>query len=230
MDDTKYWKWDLVPLIPTSLAELKQSLNAGKDIPVGTEIPDKFNGVDSPWIVGTNTTVTLVDGTQKRAVGLFRKYVYAANTGAARVQGSFIYNTTPLYTYFKNTYYNMCSDEAKAMMANVKIYQYNNISNDTCDAIVFPLSIEQCGAINTFGQYNKPIADTKWEYFNDHTAGAKISDSDVNYAEYWLRNATGGDYNYSWDGSTYVFGNGLERAGSYSTRSGIRAACYVVAD
>lgn len=116
----------LPPGVPTSLAELKEMVNKGREIVVGTEIPDDYAGQSNPLIVAQN-----LNSSNNEAYGgaegviLVRKYVEPTS----QVFGSSVeYSTSTIKNFLDTTYLNNCSDTLKSIIADISVQYYNGSS------------------------------------------------------------------------------------------------------
>lgn len=121
---------DSIPTAPeglaTTLYALRAQLKAGtaiKESPVGTEIPDTWNGISNPLIVGHYSTIQTADGQLKPCVGLLRKFVDPTDNIFG---GSANYPNSDIYNYLQTTYLNLCSGDVKNNIASVKIPYLQN--------------------------------------------------------------------------------------------------------
>lgn len=108
-----------------SLAGLKQALNAGNTsaFPVGTELPDTWNGEDNPIIVGHYTTIN-----GKRAVGLLRKWADSKYQVFNEPSAGPIYPGSTVLAYLNGEYLDKCSDALKSVITEVSV-KWNNGSS-----------------------------------------------------------------------------------------------------
>lgn len=177
--------WD--PDNPT-LDGFKKAIDDGEEVPIGTEIPDTWDGQSNPLIVGTYQVVSTPDGQKYRAVGLLRKYVEPT----AQTFGSSVdYSSSDILSYLNGDYLDKCSDDLKRIISEVSV-PYNNGSAISLVNGTWHLF----SGVELFGTYTSGEGSV-WEYWaqqtglasaNDDTNGGRIRYTRQNAANwYWLR-------------------------------------------
>lgn len=208
---TKYSRYDLgvlpvcvitapeplpVPETPNSLENLRGLLNEGKEIKLGSEIEDTYNGVSNPLIVVAQREVETSDGNKVQGVYLQRKFI----TDYHQIWGSTAadYGSSPINTFLNDTYMSRCSAELQNMISSIKVPVVINTGPTTVDAKWFLPSIEEVYGDPTVAY--APGAGTEGAFFpywkektglstpsnanNDGRAVELINDSVANW---WLR-------------------------------------------
>lgn len=106
------------PAVPTSLAELKKAVRQGREIVVGTEIPDTWNGNSNPLIVAQNLNSTNnSDYGGAEGVILIRKYAEPTS----QTFGNIDYPASTIKFYLDGTYLNNCSDDLKGIISEIAV-------------------------------------------------------------------------------------------------------------
>lgn len=191
------------PENPT-LEGLKSALNAGvlDNVEIGTEIPDKWNGVDSPLIVGTKQAIMDANGVRHLAIGLTRKFIDTSSIYGANTNDGRSYKTSTILSYLNNDYLDKCSDELKGVVADVTVSWYSNMSSThgTATGKVHLLSnVEVYGT----GSNGEGYAWELWKNRANITApnnsannGRIVYNSSGVAQQWWLRTmfSTTGDY------------------------------------
>lgn len=116
------------PAVPKSLEELKQMVNRGREIVVGTEIPDVYDGHSNPLIVAQNlnpTNNSAYDGVE--GVILVRKYTEAYGQ-QFNPSTSTNYITSAIKSFLDNEYLNRCNETLRNIISQINIPYYNGSS------------------------------------------------------------------------------------------------------
>lgn len=197
------------PANPT-LAGLKAALDAGDyaAFPVGTEIPDTWNGESNPLIVGTYREVEGADNQTHMAVGLLRKYlnptdyVWDANTTNP------MYATSEIYTYLNGEYLRQCSAELQSLIGEVNVL-WENVYETGLPLISVTGKWHLFSNPDVFGPTDEEEAEAiiPWEYWKNVTglseenprpnAGRVKTDAQGTPHTWWLRSV-------SWPGPPHV--------------------------
>lgn len=219
-----------IPDTPSSISDIKLMLNAGKDLPIGTEIPDTWGGHSNPLIVGHNTTIG-----GKKAVGLLRKYAEGYGTVFNTTASNVNYVGSSIYNYLQGDYLNSCSNELKAIISETSVPYYNGSSMQQVSGKWFLFSAyEVC---NQGKQGTQGYEGEMWEYWKNKTGlsnpdttgnnSGRIVNNTSNQAQiWWLRSR------YSANSVCIVFTAGAISASEASneTTMSVLPACYVIAD
>lgn len=173
------------PAIPNTLDELKQALNEGKDIEIGTEIEDTWDGESNPLIVGTNTTIN-----GAKAVGLLRKYAIKGVT--FNTSNNISYINSNIHKYLQGDYLENCSDELKAIISEASVPYYNGSSNVGVQGKWFLFSEAE-----VLANLAKITEGSAWDYWKEKTglsspnsnsnAGRVVTNNSGAAQRYWLR-------------------------------------------
>lgn len=216
-----------------TLAGLKRALNAGnaaEKYPIGTEIPDTWNGNDNPLIVAHYTNIELSDGTTKPGAYLVRKYVdptYQAFGSNAN------YSSSTVKSYLDNAYFAACSDEAKETVSEIQVPCYNGSTIAPFPSKFFLMSATNVLAVLIGGE-GEP-----WDYWKQKTGlsgNGMIGYSASANTGRVVKNRNGVSQ-YAWLRSrydsthAYLIQNGGDAGwDSTSNGRGVLPACAVVAD
>lgn len=231
-DTTLVGVWDCTAIDPGNpkISDLKWVLDLDDPasvLPIGTEIPDTWNNVSNPLIIGTYTTVNDPEGRPHKAVGLLRKYTmpiayYFNSSGTSYYDGSMVYN------YLQGEYVNLCSDELKPLIGEVQVPWWNG-------SAIVPVngkwhlfsSTEVMGA-------NTNIEGQAWEYWKnvtgltvptDETTPGRIGRDSSNAPRgWWLRSM------YSNNQAYFVSNIGAIGRSGLSVNYGMLPFCYIFAD
>lgn len=139
------------PVEPKSLAELKQALQDGETIKVGTEIPDEWGGQSNPLIVAQQ-----LDSSNNYSYGgaegviLIRKYVdttWQFNT----TQTVKYYSDSEIQTFLNGQYLDSCSDALKGAISDINIPWFNGSSTTSVLSKWFPMSAYEVCGVTTYG-------------------------------------------------------------------------------
>lgn len=205
-----------------TLEGLKAALDAGDydAFPVGTEIPDTYNGHDSPLIVAqyldssNNESYGYIDG-----AFLVRKYVEPTSKVFAST-GSSDYPTSTIKNFLDTEYYNNCSEELKGLITQFDLpYQYTTVPSKW-----FLMSDVEVNAAT----WNHP-AFAYWKQMTNlatpsvnANAGRKVESVGTGQVvSWWLRSASGTNKVYN------VSTNGSVAAINASSTSGVLPACFI---
>lgn len=219
---------------PTSLSDIKLMLNAGKEIPIGTEIPDTWNGEDAPLIVTQNQMINLANGTTKKGIFLQRKYVtddlVSWRTGVGTLTAE--YDLSTINQYFQTTYLDKCSDQLKPLLAETKVPYDRYYAADnhwfTVNAKWSTISINQ-----NYGNSNSS-EDPSWQYYTAAMGSATHSASPARIvttkggvkANYWTRNQAGNNTAKAF----YIDGTGALQSANLTDAANLLPVCAIVAD
>lgn len=217
------------PSNPT-LEGIKNALLAGdyEAFPIGTEIPDTWNGNNNPLIVGTYTTIQCTDGESRKAVGLVRKWIEPT---VQRWGNNNNYATSSILNYLNNTYLTYCSETLKSIIREVYVKWSNGTS-----VIDVAGKWHLFSGIELYGTYNAGEG-TVWEYWkkstglsspnNNSNSGRSRQGRDGKNYVWWTRSRNGASNinNVVLDG--YV---GVLDSGRYDDSLGVLPHCYIVAD
>lgn len=217
-DTTLKAQWYCPPWDPSNptLEGIKWALDNDIDVPVGTEIPDVFNGEDSPLVVAQYLNENN-NSEYGGAVGviLVRKYVTPATS--TRFANSYVsYNESLLKTYLDNTYPTLCSAELNSIVSPLTVPCYNGTAIVGLECTYFPPSSMEMG----YNEYQSTIEDTSlfFDYWKEKT-GLTEPDSNSNSGRttYTLQ----GSLEYSWVRSTHRISHQQNRIyPEYVTSSG----------
>lgn len=155
------------PAKPT-LEGLKEAVDNDVDVPIGTEIPDIWNGANNPLIVAQKLDSSN-NSSYGGAVGyiLVRKFAEKTNQPFAN-SGSTAYNGSNIQSFLNNAYLNNCSDTLKGMISEITIPQYNGSSmTQIADQKWFLMS-----ATELYGQ-GKGTEGFAWDYWKQKTGSPK---------------------------------------------------------
>lgn len=203
--------------------------NPAEYLPIGTEIPDTWNGQSNPLIIGTYKTIN-----NKKAAGLVRKYVEPTS----RAFGSNVnYQTSTILTYLNSTYLNACSEELKAVISETAAQWYNGTS-----IIEVPGKWHLLSGIEVYGTKNTGEG-VAWEYWKNKigtsnpadspmgNTGRSVADRNGNASYWWLRSQYSSSYVCIVNPDGYI--NRFRDPNSYSEpskTSGVLPQCYIIAD
>lgn len=214
------------PAAPTTIEELVEALNQDRDIVIGTEIKDTWNGGNNPLIVGTNTTIN-----GKRAVGLVRKYLDGRNI----LWNSETYAGSNVLKWLNTTYLNACSDIVKQVVAesSVLVNEAGTLTSVSGKWHIFS-GVEVGGTYNAgeghfWEYYQEKLGTTTPNDAMNEARGATFRGGGYGSILYWLRS----NYNNSTSQRRLVsnqYGQ-FSYATSVNAGSGfdVLAHCYVTA-
>lgn len=219
------------PAVPTSLAELKKMVRAGREIVIGTEIPDMYAGNSNPLIVAHN----LNDGNNgsyggAKGVLLVRKYVEPTfqefNSSSSNVN----YDSSTILTFLNNEYLEKCSEELRSIISEVGIPYYNGSTIAYINGKWHLMSgIEVCGTNNSGeGQM--------WDIWKERTglvsanngtnSGRIGKDRNGNTQYWWLRSRGSSSYICG----VYINGSISTNDLGPSRSNGVLPACFIGKD
>ncbi len=219
---------DFAPQI--SFAALKQALINGTAptvFPIGTEIPDIYDGVQNPQIVGTYQTL-VVNNKEVAACGLVRKNF----VGAQRAWGQAgFYQDSSIFGWLNGQYLAACSADLKANVSEVGVPTYKTNQIVSVSGTMHLLS-----GIEVGGTYNLGEGQF-WELWQQRTGlsspnvavntGRKISEVGTLVVQpWWLRSQgpiSGQIYNVTDEGAVIVGYN--DRVGIY-----VLPICWILAE
>lgn len=234
----------LPPGVPTTLEELKQMVNRGREIAVGTEIEDTYNGQSNPWIVVANLNDSNVykkaDDSNFTGAILQRKFI----TNVGQVWNNYgsnqIYRTSAINTYLNNTYLNNCSTQIKEIIDTVKIPSKTTTSLEYVQAKISLPSVEEVyGDASQFGGAGQNQEGQYFEYWKNKTklsnpsntanTGRVATLTTGTAQNWWLRSAY---FSTGTTGVWYVATNSgaLLNAAFYETNIGILPICFIGKD
>lgn len=119
------------PAVPTSLAELREMVNRGREIAIGTEIPDTYNGDSNPLIVVQN-----LNGSNNSAydgvigVVLQRKFITDVGQIWNSIGSDNNYATSTINTFLNSTYLDRCSSELQNILTEIEVPVVTRASGD----------------------------------------------------------------------------------------------------
>lgn len=222
-----------VPDVPSSLSDIKLMLNAGKTIPVGTEIPDTINGTSNPWIVCQNGNAY---GATKTGVFLCRKWGYPNSEQVAwSSSGGEDYGASTIHQWLQNTYPSQCSSEINSLVTTINIpYTYMN-AIQTVNAKYFLMSIKEMCGINESDSTTSP-----WQYWISKTGSTGTMDANNGrktyaMADHSFNSSTWTRDRYGWLGVAHFAQDGKQSTG-YATKYGYGnfvtylPACFIAKD
>lgn len=174
--------WD--PSNPT-LDGLQDALDKGEDVLINTEIPDTWNGVSNPLVVGINTIIEK-GGQRYKAIGLVRKYA----DPTTQVFGSTNdYSASPILSYLNNDYLSKCSEALKNIISEVEVGSYNGSTIQKVSGKVHLFSGIEVGGTAQAGE------GEFWPYWKQKT-GLSAADNTANSGR--IVNSTSGAPQYWW--------------------------------
>ena len=160
------------PNNPT-LSNLKLAIATGSPeeyYPIGTEIPDKWNGQDNPLIVAHYTDITLSDGTVKPGAYLVRKYCVAGG----KFGNNSIYGGSSIQNYLEQTYLQSCTAATQSAVATIKIKQFHE--SYTAKGF-FPMSRTEMYGVSDQYTGDSTSYGVPWEYWKNQTGFSSPSNS-----------------------------------------------------
>lgn len=167
------------PAVPKSLEELKKMVNRGREIAIGTEIPDTYGGNSNPLIVAQNLNSTnnaSYGGTE--GVILIRRYCDPVALKFNATNDKPVYIDSNIQTYLNSTYWNNTSDTLKQLITPITVPYYDGTNMTSIqDQKWFLMGCyEVCGQNNYGTQANEGIM---WDYWKKQT-GLSSPNSDAN--------------------------------------------------
>lgn len=207
------------PNNPT-LEGLKAAIDAGDyaAFPVGTEIPDTYDGNSNPLIVAQ-----YLDSTNNSAYGgaegviLVRKYVEPTSQ---QFGSSVDYATSVVRTFLDTTYLNSCSDELKSVISELRITTYRTLINSKW----FLMSGVEMGGAYSHGE------GFFWDYWKQKT-GLSSPNANANVGRV-LTDRVGTSHSV-WSRSKYMFNvyyvqtSGSFGSDNYTKLFGVLPACFI---
>lgn len=232
-----------VPEVVTTVEDVKACVEAGVEVPVGTEIEDTYGGVSNPLIVmqNLNSSNNSVYGGAEGVI-LMRKYAtdYGVQFNSSATASN--YANSNIYTYLQNTYLSKCSDNLKAMLSNISVPCYNTSRQmvQVTGKWFLPSAYELCSeGANGAAGYEGII----WQYWKDATGFSapmpmytennayKITNTSNTPQLAWSRSNYGTSAIVAVDGS---YGWLLTGIGGYLTANGtgisMAPACFIGKD
>lgn len=211
------------------IVEFKKALDNGtaeQDYPVGTEIPDKWDGEDNPLIVAQ-----YLDDSNNSEYGgarggvLIRKY---ATTETYAFSDQYAdYQTSPIRSYLDTEYLDKTSDELKPFISEISIpvVDYYKVHGQV-DSKWFLMSSTEVCAVESLS------TGIIWDYWKKQTgwtsgsnapnAGRIVYDRNGAAQFYWLRSCYSASNEYAMDKTGYV--------GGYNARNysfSLLPACFI---
>lgn len=220
-----------------TLAALKLALatnDPSSYYPIGTEIPDTWDGNDNPLIVAQYTSIRLSDGSQKPGAYLVRKF--ASETAMAWGTAGYSASNS-LIAYLAGTYLNRCSQEVKDNIAEIDVWYANRFSGaDSGQYVSSKFFCMSCTEVLINPAVSTQVEGEPWDYWKQKTGLSSASDShntgriaktaSGSSAQYWLRTNFNSSYQYvvnAQGGMGYT-------APSVNIGINLLPACAVVAD
>lgn len=233
------WKDPSTPPIdpenPT-FASVKAAIATGHPedyYPIGTEIPDTYDGEDNPLIVAHYTDIPLNDEVKKPGAYLVRKYTMnpGMNFGDASHD---LYSTSFVRSFLDTDYYDACSTLAKQYVSAIICpwYDGSKITNISCK--FFLMSGIEVGGTRNEGE------GVFWDYWKNRTglaapsnnanAGRVLHDSNgvvaTSFTRSW-RDRYSSSLPHRVD---YIFEDGYIGVVGPDNEASILVACAIVAD
>lgn len=201
--------------------------NPAKYYPIGTEIPDTYNGNDNPLIVAQ-----YLDSTNNSAYGgaegviLVRKYVEPVSVQWSSSKYDSLYANSGIASYLATTYLDNCSDEIKDLLSDITIQCYYN-ANKTVKWFL----MSHTEIMSSLGNGTQGIA---WDLWKQRTglsspsfsqnSGRVIKNLSDTAVVWWLRSYSSGVICTAANGaSTYV-------EDPRNPIAGVLPACFVSKD
>lgn len=220
-----------------SLSDFKSMLDAGLGeiyYPVGTEIPDTWNGNSNPLIV--TQYFTTANSKYGGAIGtiLIRKYVepvsqqYSSNNSYG-----YIYTSSDILSYLSGDYYNKCSSVLKTLISPIKfqVSSGGGSPNLIPNAQYFFL-MSACEMGNQGYWGSQSYEGVMWDYWikktgfsqpNANSSTARIAtDRNGTAQPYWIRTSATSDL-----GAGYVRANSGITWQKPTNTAGVRPACFI---
>lgn len=223
------------PAVPKSLEELKQMVNRGREIVVGTEIPDTYGGQSNPLIVAQNlnsTNNSSYGGVE--GVILVRKYVEPTSQVFSTSSSGVNYSNSSIKTFLNGTYLNNCSDTLKNLISNISVPYYNGTSVTTVSDKWFLMSdYEVCSNRSNYSA-NYPEG-VMLQYWKDQTG---LSSPSLNTTSGRIAKSRAGSATAFWLRSRFdsssvcyiTFLGGGATANPTLTGTGVLPACFIGKD
>lgn len=159
------------PVSPKSLEQLKRLIDQGREIAVGAEIPDTWNGNDNPLIVAQNLNPTN-NSSYSGAVGviLIRKYVDPISQRFSPIGSSGVdYTTSMVRDYLDNDYLSSCSDDLRGMLSNINVPYYNGSAVTQLSSKWFLMSDYEVCSNRSAAATGSNVEGIMWQYWKDQT-------------------------------------------------------------
>lgn len=195
----------------------------------GIEIPDTYDGNNSPLIVaqvldGSPSAYKDASGKDAKGVVLIRKFVEpTSQTFGSSVR----YNESAVFDMLNGTYYNNCSEMLRSAISDISVPYYDGSSINTVTGLWHIPSGIEVGATYNDGE------GVFWELFKQITGLSSASNSSVrgrifnNRAgaakNYWLRSRMSGSYVGYVNGAT---GNIITSAAP-TVSNGVLPFCFI---
>lgn len=184
-----------------TLTRLANRIKAGKDVLIGTEVEDEWNGESNPLIV----TQKLDSSNNEKyggAVGycLMRKYV-STETMAYSTSGQRNYALSDIYAYLGGDYLEKCSDELRSIISDISVTCDNSNVTTTSNFVLVPA---KWFLMSENEIWSRAIGDgIKWDYWQEQTKLSKVSadsntgrigrDINGNVHTWWTRSRANAD-------------------------------------
>lgn len=206
----------VISLIPkgATLKRLKSALDEGianTKYPLGTEVADKWNGNDSPWIIvhygnATKANGSVVNGVYLKRVRNNGTYVWASNNVTR-------YANSGIYAYLKSEdYLSKCSTEARTYATEIQnptqVPPSAGNYVDACPSQFWLASCEQLYGDVSLWQVTKGAEGSAFDYFkttasptnNASSVRSTLNTDGTATQLYWTRSTNRGFNN----GNTYI--------------------------
>lgn len=200
------------PVVPGSIADLKQQLEAGtakENFPVGTEVPDTYDGQDNPLIIAQyldNTNSSTYGGVN--GVICIRKYVEPlSQTFGTNVD----YTSSNAKNILNTTYLDKCSDELKKVLSEINVPYYNGSTTTSLAGQKWFLMSDR----EIQSNFSSQAEGFAWDYWKDQTGLSTPSSA-----------ANSGRIGHSRDGATQLYWLRSRYSGSEVCRVGSSGAPY----
>lgn len=219
------------PAVPTSLAQLKQMVDAGREIVIGTEIPDTYAGNSNPLIVAQNLNSTNnADYGGAEGVILVRKFVDPTNQTFG---SSADYTTSAIKNFLDTTYFENCSESLKTVISDISVQYYNGSSKTTVASKLFLMSAYEVCCQGNYGAAGyEGIMFDLWKErtglsspssMGANNAGRKMKDRNGTALYTWVRSIGSASSNYAMN----VSPNGALQVRPPHQSAGVLPACFV---
>lgn len=228
------------PAVPKSLEQLKEMINRGREIAVGSEISDTWNGSSNPLIVAQK-----LDSSNNASYGgaigyiLVRKYVDPNNKQI--IASPVTYEQSDVPNYLNNAYFNSCSNELKKILSSItiSIVDKNWSINNLSDQKFFLMSVTELYGVEelTSVTTNNKTVGIPFEYWKSKTGlsspsssanqGRIVYTSTNTVARTWTRSNTG------WGSSTFKYlgaDGGIYDTQPNASTNGFLPACFIGKD
>lgn len=232
--------------IPTgpSLKGLISSINDGtvqEKYPIGTTIPDIYNGQSNPLVVmkylgGTGAIYTAEDGSYLYGAILQRSYVTDVNqiwNGSDNTN----YNVSTINTFLNNTYLTRCSDAIRDAITPIKASTVISSGTAKVSCKWFLPSLEEVyGVASAAGGPGTGKEGGASQYWKDKTGLSaptnnsnsgrivKQGSNDGQAASWWLRTRSSDDVVDAW---RVTINGGIDQYNVFKTGVGVLPCCIV---